>query len=530
MGFEDLLKRRLGPMWSIREDRQAAGPAPDPSRVWYRRAAGLELSLRADRGWDAVELRGAGGKWQPLSRQEGAMIAGLTSWRSPGEIGASAAELWKNVERDLLFYARKPPRGRHTGQAGVLAAAGAKPIALRRSMWPTLAVENAVEIAPIPFMPRGRELEGVELVGLRFGSHERGHEVFGLSITGSVELGATLRRLVPRLDGTRSAEEVRAGLGLDGERLLSLLDQMTALEVAEPSELRQRLMDAPSPSATWLGHAGVLLVVEGRRILVDPLFFSASEPTEAWLSEPKFDPRALPPIDLVLITHGDNDHLNPSSLLYVDPNTPIAIPRHDRWVEPYQVDLRGVLRVLGFTRVIELDDWEHLDLGSIRVTATPFQGEDWGLPLAQATYLVEAPSFSAFFSADSLRMDETYQWLAKRQRRVDLAFLGISGSAESMAMPKELGYGNFYEDFIPLVARNEWVQHCAGPSEAAENAAIFRPRCAFGYAAGGASYIQTSYGDVGTHAEFAALLEAQRKAEDDPRPVELRIGVPFSPT
>ena len=41
----------------------------------------------------------------------------------------------------------------------------------------------------------------------------------------------TLRRLVPRLDGRRSVPEVLAGLGLDGERLLTL-QQAAAAAVA----------------------------------------------------------------------------------------------------------------------------------------------------------------------------------------------------------------------------------------------------------------------------------------------------------
>lgn len=530
MGFEDLLKRRLGAFWNIHEDRKGGGPAVDPARLYYRRATGLELRLSAKRSWAEMELRGAGGRWWSLPREEAAVIAGLTSWRSAEELGRSPSSLWRAVERDLLFYARQRPRAVHTGQAGVLAKAKDQgKIALRRAVWPTVAVENAVEIAPIPFMPRGRDLEEVELVGLRLGSHERGYEVFGASITGAAELGMALRRLIPRLDGRRTAPEIVAGLGLDGERLLTLLDELSLLEPAAPAPLREGLAAVTSPSLTWLGHAGVLVQTSGRNILVDPLFFHASEPEEAWLSAPKLDPRALPPIDLVLITHGDNDHLNPSSLLFLPPETPIVIPRHDRWVEPYQVDMRGILKLLGFSQIVELDDWEHLELGPIRVTAAPFQGEDWGLPLAQATYLIEGPELSAYFSADSLTMDETYRWLAARPRRVDVAFLGISGSAESMAMPRELGYGNFYEDFIPLAARNEWVQHCAGPEEAAANAAIARPRYCFGYAGGGASYVKTSYGDVGTHEALAALLRAAASGPDDPQPVELAIGVPWSP-
>lgn len=497
--------------------------AHDPSKLWYRRALGVDVRVRPDDTWAQVEVAGSSGTWRSLPRAEALALAGLTRWTPAARTGLSTRALEALIAQDAVYFAPDDPGvATLTGRSGLLTGG---PIARRRSMSPIPALETAIEIAPFPFMPRGRELLGATLAGFRFGSRERGHEVFTASITGQKRTGRALRALLPALDGSRTAGEV---IGLldpadraHGTKLLELLDDLTAL-TDEPVE---RWPTPADPRVTWLGHAGVLIESCGHAVLVDPLFFADSDPVERWASGPRFDPRTLPPLDLILITHGDNDHLNPASLAQLPAGVPVAIPKVRTVAEPWQVDLRGVLEVLGFETIHELDTWEHLEVGDLRVTACPFDGEDWGLELPKATWLVEGPEVSVYLAADAAPMPETWAWLADREQPVDLAFLGVSGSAEAMVTPAELGYGNFYEPWIGREERNAWVRHCSGPRESAEAARAFGPRFAFGYAAGGASYIQTSYSDVGDHAALAALLEA---AGGPTRPVALEIGRPWS--
>ncbi len=66
--------------------------------------------------------------------------------------------------------------------------------------------------------------------------------------------------------------------------------------------------------ATWLGHSTVLIEIDGFRVLTDPVWGPRASPSR--LAGPKrFQPvpvalRALPPIDLVVVSHDHYDHLD----------------------------------------------------------------------------------------------------------------------------------------------------------------------------------------------------------------------------
>jgi L-ascorbate metabolism protein UlaG (beta-lactamase superfamily) len=518
VGFEDLLRKRLGPMRElVRRPQRIETPTFDPSALWYRRAVGLELRIRPEETWAQLEVIRDGQRFTTLPRALAEVVLGMTDWIHAERASIDPKKLWKLVEQELLFFSTTEPDVKLVGATGVLARKGQR-LARRASMWPTAAVETAIQVAPMPFMPRGRDLAGAELVGVRFASLERGHEVLGVTLTGSKALGLATRELLSLLDGSRTEEEILSEVS-DRERarkLLEVFDLITALDDAPVARMSQ------ASQVTWLGHAAVLVQTAGKNLLVDPLFFSSSDPPARGEDVP-FDPRTLPKIDAILITHGDNDHLNANSLAMLPPSTPIYLPRVGNEPAPYQVDLFGVARVLGFERIVELEAGDEVRIGSVMVTACPFAGESWGLDLAKLTYLVESDEASLFFAADSNEMPDVYRALAERQRPIDLAFMGISGNAETYVMPLGFGYGNFYADWVPRIRHREWVRHCAGPKEAQASLQIFKPRWAFGYAAGGASYIRTEYSDTGDHETLARLL-----GDGETKPATLQIGVPVS--
>src|SRR5438552_1397076 len=124
--------------------------------------------------------------------------------------------------------------------------------------------------------------------------------------------------------------------------------------------------------ATWLGHSTVLIEIDGLRVLTDPVWGRRASPS--LLAGPKrFQPvpvplRAMPPVDLVIVSHDHYDHLDyptiheiaKGDVLFV---TSLGVGAHlEYWgVRP--------------GRIVELDWWESHELPStgLTVTAAPSQ-------------------------------------------------------------------------------------------------------------------------------------------------------------
>jgi len=124
--------------------------------------------------------------------------------------------------------------------------------------------------------------------------------------------------------------------------------------------------------ATWLGHSTVLIEIDGLRVLTDPVWGPRASPSR--LAGPKrFQPvpvplRAMPPVDLVIVSHDHYDHL--------DYPTIRELARRD---VPFVTSL-GVgahLELWGVRpeRIVELDWWESHNLPNtgLTVTAVPSQ-------------------------------------------------------------------------------------------------------------------------------------------------------------
>ena len=180
--------------------------------------------------------------------------------------------------------------------------------------------------------------------------------------------------------------------------------------------------------ATWLGHSTVLLEIGGWRVLTDPVWGSRASPSRL-IGPKRFQPvpigiKALPPVDLVVVSHDHYDHLDYPTIrelarLDVPFVTSLGVGAH---LEAWGVRAE---------RIVELDWWETHSLPGteLSVSAAPsqhFSGR--GLKDRNATLwssmVIRSPRHAVFFSGDTGLTTE-YATIRERYGPFDLVMLEV---------------------------------------------------------------------------------------------------------
>jgi L-ascorbate metabolism protein UlaG (beta-lactamase superfamily) len=120
---------------------------------------------------------------------------------------------------------------------------------------------------------------------------------------------------------------------------------------------------------TWLGHATLVLEIDGARLITDPVLRNRLGPLVR-ISKPP-ETSAFGSIDAVLLSHLHGDHADPRSLRAVGRAVPTLAPSGaGRW-----------LRSKGFRCVTELGAGEEARAAGVRVRAThaTHHGRRWPL-------------------------------------------------------------------------------------------------------------------------------------------------------
>jgi L-ascorbate metabolism protein UlaG (beta-lactamase superfamily) len=163
---------------------------------------------------------------------------------------------------------------------------------------------------------------------------------------------------------------------------------------------------------TWVGHATVLVELDGLRLLTDPVLHHRIGPLVRIVP----DPEALGPVDCVLLSHLHADHADVRSLRSVDCRGPLVAPH------PGEAWLRG----RGLARATDLRAGQDLRLGSVRVTATPATHDRrrwrFGPAADPVGYLIRG-SGSVYFAGDT----DLFLAMAELRGQVDVALLPVWG-------------------------------------------------------------------------------------------------------
>jgi N-acyl-phosphatidylethanolamine-hydrolysing phospholipase D len=121
-------------------------------------------------------------------------------------------------------------------------------------------------------------------------------------------------------------------------------------------------------TATWVGHSTVLLQVGGLNVLTDPMWSERASPVQ-WAGPRRVMPpaitlEALPPLDVVLLSHSHYDHMDRATVRQLARQHPDAT-----WVAP--LALGRYLRGFGVREVLELDWGQTADVRGTIIRATP---------------------------------------------------------------------------------------------------------------------------------------------------------------
>lgn len=101
-------------------------------------------------------------------------------------------------------------------------------------------------------------------------------------------------------------------------------DQMNKSKRVEPNKVLPFVktdlhsINTEEPIFVWFGHSSYMLKINGKTILVDPVFSGNASPfsfmIKAFEGSNEYSADDMPPIDLLLLTHDHYDHLDYKTL------------------------------------------------------------------------------------------------------------------------------------------------------------------------------------------------------------------------
>lgn len=157
-------------------------------------------------------------------------------------------------------------------------------------------------------------------------------------------------------------------------------------------------------SVTWFGHSASLLKIEGKKLLLDPMFGDASSPFPLFTSKRysgafSLEREDLQEIDAIIISHNHYDHLNHKSIMQLK-------DRVKHFYVPTGVAQYLIKWGVSPSKISEHNWWEEIAFDNIKLVCAParhFSGRsmtDRDCSL-WCSWLILGQETKVFFSGDS---------------------------------------------------------------------------------------------------------------------------------
>lgn len=191
-----------------------------------------------------------------------------------------------------------------------------------------------------------------------------------------------------------------------------------------PHKIQQPRRSDARLAVLWIGHASMLIQIDDKLVLTDPVFTETVGQVLRRMVEPGLDSEALPHVDAAIISHLHPDHLSLSSLELVE-----------RKIGCLVVPEKGTAYVPDFPfETVELPWWRSFERDGLRITAVPVRhtGFRWGVDGAWMKdkgftgYVIEYHGLKVYFGGDTAYTKERFEATRARFPGLDLAILPIA--------------------------------------------------------------------------------------------------------
>ncbi len=175
----------------------------------------------------------------------------------------------------------------------------------------------------------------------------------------------------------------------------------------------------------WIGHATMLIQIDDKFIITDPVFSETVAFLSKRLIEPGIDIENLPEIDVALISHLHPDHLSLGSLEMIE-------DKIDKLIVPEG----GLVYIPNYDfESNEIKWWDTTEINGVKISSAPVLHNgmrygldyDW-LPRAFTSYIIEYNGITVFFGGDTGYDSTTtiFKKIAQKFPKIDLAILPIA--------------------------------------------------------------------------------------------------------